>query len=189
MTKDSFTKQISCFSIAGCSEHDRHLAMLWHARLGHVAHKRLKHVDGISKCDYAYLICFVCSIAKQTKIPFPTSRISTMEVFDLINIDLWGPYHLKSITNAVDMLTIIDDFSRFYWTYMLKSKERVFSTLIFFFHYVFTHYTKKVKVFRTNNGTEFLNTSCNSFFQENGTLHQRSYVYSPQQNGVIGRKN
>ncbi|KAG8660798.1 hypothetical protein MANES_02G195350v8 [Manihot esculenta] len=138
VTRDSFNKQISCFSVAGCNEHDRHLAMLWHARLGHVAHKRLKHVAGIFKCDYADLICSVCPIAKQTRIPFSTSRISTKEVFDLLHVDLWGPYHLKSITNVVYILTIVDDFSWFCWTYMLKSKEQVFSALKNFFHYVFT---------------------------------------------------
>lgn len=42
---------------------------------------------------------------------------------------------------------------------------------------------------RTDNGTEFLNTTCSSFFQENGTLHQRSCVYTPQQNGVVERKH
>ncbi|KAJ8767701.1 hypothetical protein K2173_020641 [Erythroxylum novogranatense] len=88
LTKDSFLKQISCSSVARCSEHSKHLALLWHARLGHVSFKRLKHVDGVAHCDYTELMCPVCPVAKQTRLSFPTSTISSVQVFDLIHVDL-----------------------------------------------------------------------------------------------------
>lgn len=189
LTKESFNKQNSCNSVSRCFEHNKHLAMLWHARLGHVSFKRLRHVDGVAKCDYTELMCPVCPVAKQTRLSFPTSTITSEHVFDLIHVDLWGPYKLKSITNAVYMLTIVDDYSRFCWTYMLKTKDQVLLALKSFFNYVLTHFGKRIKVLRTDNGTEFVNSACSSFLQEHGTLHQRTCVYTPQQNGVVERKH
>lgn len=52
-----------------------------------------------------------------------------------------------------------------------------------------THFHKKVKVFRSDNGTEFVNRQMAQLFSEQGIHHQRSCPYSPQQNGVVERKH
>jgi transposase InsO family protein len=49
--------------------------------------------------------------------------------------------------------------------------------------------TQKVKVFRYDNGTEFINQNFTEFFKQKGVLHQTSCVYTPEQNGVSERKN
>lgn len=42
---------------------------------------------------------------------------------------------------------------------------------------------------RSENGTEFVNSVCNTMFHELGIIHQRSCLYTPQQNGVAKRKH
>jgi transposase InsO family protein len=50
-------------------------------------------------------------------------------------------------------------------------------------------YNAKIKVFRLDNGTEFINQNFINFFKEREILHQTSCVYTPKQNGVLERKN
>ena len=52
-----------------------------------------------------------------------------------------------------------------------------------------TQFHTKIQNFRTNNGTEYFNHSLSTYLQENGIIHQSSYVDTPQQNGVAERKN
>lgn len=51
------------------------------------------------------------------------------------------------------------------------------------------HFEKHVRVFRTDNGTEFVNRKVAETFRDHGVLHQRSCVYSPQQNGIVERRH
>jgi transposase InsO family protein len=46
-----------------------------------------------------------------------------------------------------------------------------------------------IKKIRSNNGTEFKNSQIEGFFEEEGTKHEFSSPYTPQQNGVVERKN
>lgn len=46
-------------------------------------------------------------------------------VFDMIHIDLRGPYKTKAITGSTYSLTIVDDNSRVTWTRLMSNKEQV----------------------------------------------------------------
>lgn len=46
-----------------------------------------------------------------------------------------------------------------------------------------------MKVFRTDNGLEFVNKQINYFCALNGIKHEKTAPYSPQQNGVAERMN
>lgn len=68
-------------------------------------------------------------MARQTKLPFPLSTISTKKVFDMIHVDTWGPYNSPTHDGFSYFLTIVDDFSRGTWTYLLSTKSNAFTTL------------------------------------------------------------
>ena len=55
-----------------------------------------------------------------------------------------------------------------------------------FCNLVETQFVKKVKVVRTDNGTEFI---MKDFFAQKGILHQLSHVETPQQNSIIERNH
>ncbi|KAH0679685.1 hypothetical protein KY284_020770 [Solanum tuberosum] len=55
--------------------------------------------------------------------------------------------------------------------------------------YVKTQFDKTVRKVRSDNGTEFMNSVCATMFKERGIIHQRSYPYTPQQNGVAEKKH
>lgn len=49
----------------------------------------------------------------------------------------------------------MDDFTRATWVYLLKSKDEVFNCVFGFFNSLFNLFNVKVKVVRSDNGTEF----------------------------------
>jgi transposase InsO family protein len=47
----------------------------------------------------------------------------------------------------------------------------------------------KIKRVRSDNGTEFKNTNIEEYLDEEGIGHELSIPYTPQQNGIVERKN
>ena len=58
-----------------------------------------------------------------------------------------------------------------------------------FLAYVANHFKINVKIVRLDNGTEIVNSTCSSLSQSKGIQHQKSMVYTPQQNGGVERKH
>lgn len=53
------------------------------------------------------------------------SKSRALHAFDLLHLDIWGPYSITSVHQHRYFLTIIDDFSRFTWVVLLKGKFEV----------------------------------------------------------------
>jgi len=95
-------------------------------------------------------------------------------------MDLWGLYRVASVSRAPFFLTLVDDFSRNTWTQLLQTKNQAESAIINFYQMVETQFNCKIAMFRTDNGTEFINAPLLTFFASKGILHQRSIVGTPQ---------
>ena len=50
-------------------------------------------------------------------------------------------------------------------------------------------YNAYVKIFRTDNGTEYVNRDFDDFLSSHGIVHQTTCVNTAEQNGVAERKN
>lgn len=83
----------------------------------------------------------------------------------------------------------MDDYSRYTWLFLLKTKDQTVKAMIVFINMVLNQFNTAVKVIRTDNGKEFINIECQKLFQEKGILHQKSCPYTPQQNEVVERKH
>lgn len=129
---------------------------LWHSRLGHPSFDKLKLLSStlsIKKVESE--LCEVCPLSKQKHNPYYPSSSSTNACFDLIHCDVWGPFTLVSVDGHKYFITIVDDYSRFVWTYLLTSKGEVRSILSQFFTQINTQFHKTIKTVRCDNGTEF----------------------------------
>ncbi|KAJ0470754.1 putative RNA-directed DNA polymerase [Helianthus annuus] len=162
----------------------------WHSRLGHPSDQVLavlKQTLNIQTSEHGP--CDICHRAKQVRVPFPLSEHKSKSVGDLIHLDVWGPYKVTSYDGYKYFLTVVDDYSRAVWCYFMFSKAEVFENVKLFYELVLTQFKKKIKVFRSDNGTEFVNNQMHNFCISKGILHQTSCAYTPQQNGVVERKH
>ena len=100
---------------------------LWHQRLGHPLGRVLQHLPFVSGSarDIKNKSCDVCPRAKQHRNSFPISNSKASRLFELVHVDLWGPYRTPSLCGSRYFLTIVDDFSRSVWTYLLSNKPEV----------------------------------------------------------------
>ncbi|GKC28188.1 putative ribonuclease H-like domain-containing protein [Tanacetum coccineum] len=86
-------------------------------------------------------------------------------------------------------LVVIDDYSRFTWVFFLATKDETSGILKSFITRIENLVDHKVKVIRCDNGTEFKNREMNQFCEMKGILRQFSVARTPQQNGVVKRRN
>jgi len=165
---------------------------LWHARLGHLPFSKLQQLGILSKYVDTYSIrqCMVCSKARQHRLPFPHSQIHTTHIFELIHIDLWGPYKVQTYNGYKYFLTIVDDYSRTTWTHLLATKSNAMPLIRAFIEMASTQFNRKVQTIRSDNALELgLNKEASAYFMTKGIIHQTSCVATPQQNGVVERKH
>ncbi|CAL9003908.1 unnamed protein product [Prunus brigantina] len=115
---------------------------LWHKRLGHLSTGPMRvlsqTVPSISFNFHSQ--CDVCPLAKQTRLPFSLSSISTNKPFELIHCDIWGPHRLPTSSGARYFLTIVDDYSRFTWLFLMNLKSETQEKIKLFFAYVKTQF-------------------------------------------------
>ncbi|KAL2893081.1 Retrovirus-related Pol polyprotein from transposon RE1 [Bienertia sinuspersici] len=117
-------------------------AKLWHIRLGHLPFSQLKHLSVFSnnhKDSHVDDICQICPMSRQTRLVFPSSSIKSVAPFQLLHLDIWGPYHVCTHNGCKSFLTIVDDFSRMTWVHMLHFKSDVSQIFEHFVKYVDTH--------------------------------------------------
>jgi len=168
---------------------DLHSMDLWHKQLGHPSLKITQLIPEIRKHKNNNVVsktCEVCFRAKQTREKFPLSEHKISSAFELVHCDLWGPYRTTSTCGAFYFLTIVDDYLRAVWVYLLVDKQELSTMLHNFFALLERQFHKQVKVFISDNDTEF--TCMKIYFLDRGIIFQTSCTGTSQQNGIMERK-
>ncbi|GJX92330.1 retrovirus-related pol polyprotein from transposon TNT 1-94 [Tanacetum coccineum] len=104
-------------------------------------------------------------------------------------MDLCGPMRVASINGKKYILVIVDDYSRYTWVYFLHSKDETPKIIKKFIAQAQLNYKAKVCKIRTDNDTEFKNATLKAHYEEFGIMQQFSTARTPQQNGVVERRN
>ncbi|KAK1683523.1 hypothetical protein QYE76_044371 [Lolium multiflorum] len=166
------------------AKHDE--GWLWHRRLGHVNMRNLKqllkgeHIVGLTGISFEKdRVCSACVAGKQLKKKHPIkSIVTTSRPLELLHLDLFGPSHYDTLGG-----------SKYSWVFLLKSKDETHREFITFAKKAQRTYESEIKAIRTDNGTEFKNYTMQEFVDDEGIKHEFSAPYTPQQNGVVERKN
>ena len=128
-------------------------------------------------------------MAKQHRLPFPNSTTVSTSSFQLLHIDVWGPFNTPTYDGHKFFVTIVDDCTRLLWLFLIRMKSDVCVVLKNFFILAKTQFNAVVKMVRTDNGSEFVNAECHKLFISLGIIHQRTCIHTPQQNGIAERKH
>ncbi|KAI3691382.1 hypothetical protein L2E82_49739 [Cichorium intybus] len=173
------------------------ISWLWHRRLSHLnfgyINKLIANdlVRGLPllKLDNETL-CAACEGGKLSKSSHKSiSESSVSEPLELLRIDLCGPAKTQSIKGKKYILVIIDDYSRFTWVFFLRLKSEAPEEIINFIKQIELKLKRPVRRIRSDNGLEFKNITLDSFLKNKGIKHNFSAPYTPQQNGIVERKN
>ncbi|KAK2967423.1 hypothetical protein RJ640_022355 [Escallonia rubra] len=135
-------------------------------------------------------VCDACQICKQKKVSHkPKKMVSTSRPLQLLHMDLFGPIPTTSLGGKSYCFVIVDDYSRYTWTFFLATKVESLN--------VFTSFAKRVQNqkgylitnIRSDHGREFENSKIGALCDDFGISHNFSAPRTPQQNGVAERKN
>ena len=143
------SERIKSLNVAECKE----TAELWHKRMGHAPMSVIRILDIVkNKQAFSFQHYDICPLARQVRLPFPNSDIRASHCFDLIHMDVWGPYKVATHNNMRCFLTLVDDYSRWTWTFLMHLKSDVCTLLKSFLALIKTQFGRQVKVLRSDNG-------------------------------------
>ena len=130
---------------------------LWHSRLGQPSFQRLAILqnlvpDVINCSNNKSFDCPIRPIAKQKRLPFQSFVHVSNSCFDLIHVDIWGPYSTPSLNGSKYFFTVVDDFSRCTWTFLMSHKSDVSHLIHSFYNLVVNQFHKTIKIIRSDNG-------------------------------------
>lgn len=162
---------------------------LWHNRLGHPSVEKIVAITdvlGFKKRNKEPFHCAVCPLAKQKHLPYISQNNIRDHAFDLLHIDIWGPFSVPTPEGYKYFLTIVDDHTRVTWVYLLRTKSEVLQVFPHFITMVEKQYQTSVKGVRSDNAQELKFTD---LYKAKGIQAFHSCPETPQQNSVVERKH
>nr|GEV84640.1 retrovirus-related Pol polyprotein from transposon TNT 1-94 [Tanacetum cinerariifolium] len=135
-------------------------------------------------------LCFACEQGKihQKHHKSKTAFASNKPLY-LLHMDLCGPMRVESINGKRYVLVVVDDYSWYTWVFFLQSKDEASNVIIYFIKKTQGNLQLQVQRVRTDNGMEFKNKTLAKFFDEVGITQQFFAARTPQQNGIVERRN
>ncbi|GJS51982.1 retrovirus-related pol polyprotein from transposon TNT 1-94 [Tanacetum coccineum] len=121
----------------------------------------IRNLEGLTKLKFEKdHLCSACAMGKsKKKIHKPKSEDTNQEKLYLLHMDLCGPMRVASVNGKK------------------------------FHNQVSQDDPSVVRRIRTDNGTEFVNQTLREYYEKVGISHETSVARSPQQNGVVERRN
>ena len=191
---DSVSKETVCCFYTKASSKE---SMLWHIKLSHLNFKAINSLvkremlRDIPALEYKQEeVCEACQTGKIKRSNHKLKEFSSITApVQLIHMDLFGPVNVMTLSKKKYALVMVDDSFRYTWVKFLYSKYE--GPQIIIDHLTKTQNTAQANVvaLRSDNGTEFRNALLEFFCIENSITQQFSAPRTPQQNGVVERKN
>nr|GEW22682.1 Gag-Pol polyprotein [Tanacetum cinerariifolium] len=148
-------------------------------QLGNVTIFRVYYVEGLRH----NLFFVACSLGKSKKSSHkPKADDTNQEKLYLLHVDQCGPMRVESINRKKYILVIVDDYSRFTWVKILRSKDEAPEVIIKCLKQIQVHLNETVCNIRTDNGIEFVNQNLREYYENVRISHQTSVARTPQQN-------
>ena len=121
-------------------------------------------------------------------MPFHNSESMSIDIFDLIHYNVWGPSPINSIGESRYFVVFVDGYSHYSWVSLMSSRDELLNIYRNFVNMVKNQFSKTIKVFRFDNAREFIQHAFEHILYSHGTIHQFSCLGTSQQNGKAERK-
>nr|GEY13263.1 copia LTR rider [Tanacetum cinerariifolium] len=174
--KDNCVYSLDGHAVAGelnasVEEKDSHV-QVWHKRLGHISEAGLQVLEkqglfgkkSLGKLNF----CENCILGMSYRVSFGVGRHITQGVIDYVHSDLWGPSQVESLGGKRYFLSIVDDYSKRVWVYLLRFKHEAFEKFKEWKQLVENQTGRTVKKLRTDNGLELCNREFKQLCIESG---------------------
>jgi transposase InsO family protein len=172
---------------------------LMHRHLGHLNMRAVKllfkkdMVRGVTLSEKHLKstpsLCECCIRGKMQRTPLPKSASRSAEILGLVHSDLWGPSAVMSLGGRYYFISFTDDSARYSWLYQLRKKSEAFGAFKAWHKEVERQTGRKLRVFRSDNGGEYITLEWELYMKEHGIVHQKTTPRTPEQNGVSERLN
>jgi transposase InsO family protein len=96
---------------------------------------------------------------------------------------------IKSIGKCKYYGSFIDDHTRKVWVHFMKQKGEVFQHFLNFKAMVEKEKGVNIKCLRFDGGGKYFSNEFSEYLKEHGIQRKYSCSFSPQQNGIVERKN
>ena len=170
---------------------------MWHRRFGHLGaqgmrelakSKMVKGLDFEMREDFSF--CEPCVQGKSHRLPFQQSGVKrTDHPLELIHSDVCGKIGTQSLGGGEYFVTFLDDHTRHVWVCIIKNKSEVFQRFREWKAQVERSSGKKIKIFRSDNGGEYICSEFATYLTQEGIKHEFTTPHTPQQNGAAERLN
>jgi hypothetical protein len=127
--------------------------------------------------------------SKQPRKPHKAAKARNLAPLDLIHFHLCEMNGILTKGGKQYFITFIDDSTRFFYVYLLKSKDEA---LYYFKTYkaeAENQLERKIERLRSDRGGEYFSGVFLDFCVEHSIINERTLPYSPQSNRVAERNN
>ena len=122
------------------------------------------------------------------KKPFKSVE-RNLDLLELVHTDICELNGILTRGGNRYFITFIDDSSRFTYVYLLKHKDDAFNVFKVYKAEVENQLGKKIKIIRSDRGGEYFSNEFIVFCEDHGIIHECSAPRTPEQNGLVERKN
>jgi len=128
-------------------------------------------------------------LGKETGKPFPKAFTKrTCKPGEIIYGDLSGKMPISSLGGANYLLLLKDECTGFRHVNFIKHKSETADCVKVFLKLIKNQTIRNVKIFKSDNGTEFACQELQLYLVEEGIIHENTSPYCPESNGKIERE-
>ena len=124
-----------------------------------------------------------------TKRPFNAKGRRAHELLELVRTDICGPISTQAKGGYEYFVTFTNDYSKYGYVYLMRWKFEAFEKFKEFRAEVENQLGKQIKAIRSDCGGEYLLGDFKDYLTQNGIVSQLTARGTPQQNGVVERRN
>ncbi|TIB82591.1 hypothetical protein E3Q20_04416 [Wallemia mellicola] len=162
----------------------------WHTRIAHLHEQAtrnlLKRLYNITFPRNQRINCDSCKMNKTNQPSFDGKLNKAKGPLDILHSDLMN---IPTNTDEKYVLVIIDEYTRYAWTFPIKYKSEIFDNITNLHKEIERQTGHKVKRMHSDRAKEYMSDRLHKYYQTHGIRYEYTAGYAPPSNGIAERYN